>query len=96
MTTFSRLSISLASLASWRFLLWGRPLPDELSTWIRFGQPHAYRQGNSTAKTPRAPRGEGDVTVGHVLTGMDECVMGFGDEKPGAAVAMLTPLGSEV
>ncbi len=35
MTTFSRLSISLASLASWRFILGGRPLPDELSTWIR-------------------------------------------------------------
>ena len=28
----------LASLASWRFVLWGRSLPDELSTWIRFRQ----------------------------------------------------------
>ncbi|MGI6301182.1 MAG: hypothetical protein ACOX52_09025 [Verrucomicrobiota bacterium] len=37
-SNFSRLSIALASLASWRFILWGRPLPDELSTWVRFGQ----------------------------------------------------------
>ena len=66
MTTFSGLSISLAS---WRFILWSRPLPDELSTWIRFGQRDACRLGNSTAKTPRAPRGEGDVTVGHDLSG---------------------------
>ena len=34
--------------------------------------------------------------MGHDLTGMDERVMGFGDEKPGAAVAVPTPLGSEV
>jgi hypothetical protein len=38
----------------------------------------------------------GDVTVGHDLTGIVGRVMGFGDEKPGAAVAVLTPLGSEV
>ncbi len=52
----------LASLASWRFVLWGLPLPDELSSWIRFGQRDARRQGNSTAKTPRTPRGEGMIS----------------------------------
>jgi len=54
----SRLSIALASLASWRFISWGRPLPDKQSTWIRIRQRDAWRLGNWTAKTPRAPRGE--------------------------------------